>query len=231
MPKGPAPLVVIAPAGSPLVHGMELVPEDIPEHLPWVRAGYVVISYSIDGSRTEDEQQDGFAFERALLLFERAHAGVDNARAAIDLAFANANIDHGRVIAAGHSSAASLALLAATQEPRIKAVAALAPCTDIETRLKEVLDKWREWSPEFVFFIRWSSPRNRIRELTVPVFLFHAEDDENVPFQETATFARLLTSTGNQHVVLSSYPDGGHYDSMIEVGIGRAVAWAGALPR
>src|SRR5262245_43535413 len=43
------PCVLIAPAGSRLFHGMSLGQGSVAEHLPYVRAGFVVVAYDIDG--------------------------------------------------------------------------------------------------------------------------------------------------------------------------------------
>ncbi len=43
------PCVFIAPAGASIVTGMGLADGDRQEHYPWVRAGFAVVSYEIDG--------------------------------------------------------------------------------------------------------------------------------------------------------------------------------------
>jgi hypothetical protein len=44
------PCVLTAPAGTPLVTGMDLGDGDVPEHLPYVRAGFAVLAYDLDGA-------------------------------------------------------------------------------------------------------------------------------------------------------------------------------------
>ena len=48
-PKGKLPLILIAPAGSPLFHGMALAQDDEYEHIPYARAGFAVVAYELDG--------------------------------------------------------------------------------------------------------------------------------------------------------------------------------------
>jgi len=60
--------------------------------------------------------------------------------------------------------------------------------------------------------------------LKCPVFLFHAQDDRNVPVQQSTDFAALLQKT-NSHVTLVTTPNGGHYDSMIREGIPKGIKW------
>lgn len=42
--RTPTPCVFVGPAGSPLFLGMDLGPGDQAEHLPYVRAGFAVVS-------------------------------------------------------------------------------------------------------------------------------------------------------------------------------------------
>jgi predicted esterase len=57
-----------------------------------------------------------------------------------------------------------------------------------------------------------------------PVFLFTAEDDDNVPTATVKQFAADLKKAGAQ-VELVSVKTGGHYDSMIKEGRPAAVKW------
>ena len=61
-------------------------------------------------------------------------------------------------------------------------------------------------------------------KLQVPLFLFHAKDDSNVPVVDTEAFAADLKSRGKP-VTLDLVEAGDHYDSMINEGIPRAIAW------
>jgi dienelactone hydrolase len=233
-PAGPLPLVVIAPAGSRLFHGMRLGAEDsadTEEHVPWVRAGFVVVAYSVDGALTDADLMDATpAADLALERFEEARAGVDNTRAALDLAFAQANIDRKRVFAVGHSSAATLALLAATVDDRIKRVVAFAPATDVEHRLGAVFEEWQRTEPEWARFITWSSPMRHVSELHVPVYLFFADDDEPERVVDMRAFAAAMhTGRGKDVFTEVTAPTGGHYDAMLSAGIPGAIAWAKGL--
>ncbi len=69
LPPHPGP-VAIAPAGAPLVLGMKLGSGDRPEHEPYVRAGYVVVAYSVDGARPGTESDE--ALLAAVLAFKKA---------------------------------------------------------------------------------------------------------------------------------------------------------------
>src|SRR5207249_623438 len=135
-----------------------------------------------------------------------------------------------RVYVAGHSSAATLALLVAEHERRIKACAAFAPVTDVEARVKTVVPKLEKSLPGYWEFLRNSSPKTHADKLKCPVFLFHANDDGNVSVRETMQFAALVKKT-NPNVTLVIVPRGGHHDSMIREGIPKAIEWLQKLPK
>ena len=83
-PDGKLPCVLVAPAGSTLLEGMVLADGDRPEQLPYVRAGFVVVAYSIDGHY--DRIREKKLGADALAAYFAADAGVANARLALDLA-------------------------------------------------------------------------------------------------------------------------------------------------
>jgi dipeptidyl aminopeptidase/acylaminoacyl peptidase len=84
--------------------------------------------------------------------------------------------------------------------------------------------------PGFAEFIRFSSPKTHVDKLKCPVFLFHAQDDNVVPYQQSAEFAERLKNV-NQQVTFVSTPQGGHYDSMIREGVPKAIDWLKKLPQ
>ena len=109
LPAGKLPCVLIAPAGSRLFHGMSLDAGDRVEHLPYVRRGFAVVAYQLDG-KMQDRPTDAQARD-AIEKFSDAHAGIDNAAAAINYIDAKIpQIDPKRIYAVGHSSAGTLAL-------------------------------------------------------------------------------------------------------------------------
>lgn len=225
------PCVLIAPAGTRLVHGMELGDGDRPEHAPYVRAGMVVVAYELDGPAPDGAWLTDSSMVRAASEFMASEAGLRNAQDALNYALKRVpEVDPYRIYAAGHSSAATAALHLAQHEPRIKAVAAYAPCTDVEGRLGgEVIGPLDRRIKGFRKFIHASSPLRNAALLRCPVFLFHAEDDNNVPIRETEAFAAEVRKT-NPNVTFHRVPRGGHYDSMLEQGVPQAIGWMRQLP-
>ena len=220
-------LVLVPPAGSTLAGGMALSDGDNKEHLPYVKAGFAVATFDIDG-HVPDNPSDAAVLKGAR-EFRNARAGIANAKAALDFILAKVpNIDPNRVYIAGHSSAGTLALLFAEHDPRVKACAAFAPVTDVEARLADFAPKLERALPGFGEFLRFSSPRTQADKLKCPVFLFYAQDDDVVPVGQTTDFAAQLKQT-NPHVTLVTTAKGGHYDSMIHVGLPKAIKWFGQL--
>jgi dipeptidyl aminopeptidase/acylaminoacyl peptidase len=220
---GKLPLVLVPPAGSTLIAGMRLGNGDRAEHVPYVKAGFAVAAFEIDGAVADGANDT--AIIKGATEFRQARAGLANAKVALDFILAKApNIDPNRVYIAGHSSAGTLALLVAAHDPRIKACAAYAPCTDVEKRLAQLTPMLDSSIPGYRDFLHFSSPKNHVDTLTCPVFLFHAIDDNNVRIGETTEFATNLKKTNSQ-VVQVTAAHGGHYDSMVHDGMPKGIAW------
>lgn len=219
-PEGDAekrPLVLVAPAGSPMYLGMSLSDEDMPEHEPYVRAGCVVVAYDVSGP----EPSFGWGMSAAIRKFMESEGGVEDGRRALDYALENIpEIDPSRVIAAGHSSAATIALQLARAEPRVKACVAYAPCVDTVEWLKSDLSELEDDAPGFRNFAESSSLLQNSSEWTKPCFLFVAADDGVIDPRAVREFARR--SPG---IELFEVPSGNHYDSMIVEGIPMALDW------
>jgi dipeptidyl aminopeptidase/acylaminoacyl peptidase len=220
-------LVLVPPAGSTLIAGMDLGDGDRPEHFPYANAGFAVASFEIDGNvppGAPDAQILKGARE-----FRDAKAGLANAKVALDFLLAKVDeIDQDRIYIAGHSSAATLALLVAEHDPRIKACAAYAPVSDVEARIAPGIAQLDRALPGYAEFIRFSSPKTHAAKLQCHLFLFHAEDDDNVPISQTLSFAELVKQT-NQQVTLVTTAHGGHGESMIREGMPKGIAWLQGL--
>jgi dienelactone hydrolase len=223
------PCVLVAPAGTRLFHGMTLSEGDRAEHLPYARAGFVVVAYEIDGALPDLPTQPEVI--RAARSFQAADAGLVNAREALDYALRKLpEVDSRRIYTAGHSSAATLSLVVAEHEPRVRACIAYAPNCDLESRLGDPLIRSLSgYLPGYRDFIRHRSPQREAGRLGCPVFLFCADDDTTVPPLESICFAAQLRRT-NPRVTLVRVPTGNHYPSMIRQGIPRAISWLQSLP-
>jgi dienelactone hydrolase len=227
--KSRRPCVLVGPAGSRLFHGMALAEGDRPEHLPYVRAGFPVVAYDIDGAVPENAGEPELI--ASARTFRAAGAGWINAHEALDYALGKVpGVDPYRIVTAGHSSAATVSLLTAAREMRIGGCIAYAPVTDVVGFLGErTIGPLEQALPGFRQFLAESSPQSRIAKLRCPVFLFHAEDDSVVPVNESAAFVEEIKKT-NPRVTLVRASSGDHYSSMIREGIPQAIEWLKGLP-
>jgi dipeptidyl aminopeptidase/acylaminoacyl peptidase len=222
------PCVLIAPGGSNLIIGNELNEGrgDHPEHLPYARAGFAVLAYGLDGDIRDRRSVSDSRLKLAIQTFLAARAGLVNAEIALAWLLAEVpEVDPERLYTAGHSSAGTMALLLAENEPRIKACAAFDPCPDITTNFDAAATRdLRALFPEIDALFTTYNPKRHAADIRCPVLLTHARDDGVVPLAETEAFAAELRRLGKT-VTLEVIPSGGHYWSMIHAGVPRAVAW------
>ncbi|MGM1063423.1 alpha/beta hydrolase family protein [Saccharothrix sp. Mg75] len=126
--------------------------------------------------------------------------------------------DLGPVVTLGHSAGGHLAVWAAARHPRVLAAVAQAGVLDllshpaVTRRVAELLGGTPDEVPD-----RYAdaSPAASL-PLGKPLVLVHGEDDEDVPFEQSAAFAR---ASGAELVAL---PGAGHMD-LVTVG---TAAWA-----
>lgn len=219
--------VLIAAAGSYLWNGVSLGQGDQPEHLPYVRAGYAVIAYEtpgdlkgVDLKKISDEQ-----LGKAVIDFKDSKAGLIQEQNALNYALEKvSSIDAERIYSAGHSSAATLSLLVAANEPRVKAVIAYAPATDLEKKVAYILEPFNKALPGYKDFIIQNSPKNLVAKIKIPVFIFQATDDSAIPIEDTKAFVGELKKV-NSNVTFITVSEGDHYDSMIKQGIPKGIEW------
>ncbi|MDX1428683.1 MAG: prolyl oligopeptidase family serine peptidase [Rhodothermales bacterium] len=224
LPKKRIPIVLVPPAGGNLFTAPTLGVGDQPEHVPYVEAGFAVVSFAMRGEVADHASE--WETIAAALAFRSGRAGVDDARLALDLALSVLpTVDRKAVFAAGHSSAATLVLLLAAIDDRIRGVAAYAPVWDVPGFLgQELVLALDAISPGYAEFLEWSSPDSHMRDLDVPLMLFHAEDDGVVPYESALTSMRRARAAGVE-LEFHSVESGGHYDSMITMGIPAAIRW------
>jgi dipeptidyl aminopeptidase/acylaminoacyl peptidase len=222
------PCVVVPPAGSRLFHGMSLGAGDRSEHLPYVVAGFAVVSFDISGPWSDEATPAAQA--EAIRTFMKADLGVKDALEALQIATTKyPEIDRTRVYIAGHSSAATLALQVAAASDQFRGCIAYAPTTNLEEEFKpETLKTLEPFAPGISAALVKGSPSNQVAAYRCPIFLFHAEDDRSVPVASILAFKNALLRNGKS-VEQVTVPSGGHYDSMIKQGIPKGLAWLKAL--
>ena len=82
------PCVFIAPAGSNMLTGMDLEKGDRAEHIPYVKAGFAVVAFALDGWLTNRDNATDAQYSTAMRLFMASDGGVANGKKAIDYATA-----------------------------------------------------------------------------------------------------------------------------------------------
>lgn len=216
--------VLIGPAGSRMVHGMALAAGDQAEHYPYAQQGFAVVAFEIDGPLPDENPSDD-RFRDAYLKFTDAAAGVVNARVALQYATTKLpEIDTDRIFVAGHSSAGTVALLSAQHVDGLAGCVAYAPCSDLEDFLSEFIGEIDGNLPNVRQYMIDGSPLSHLSRLRCPVLICHAVDDRVVRLSESNTFSARGKQAGGD-ITLDVVPRGGHYDAMIDEGIGKAIAW------
>ena len=216
--------VLIGPAGSRMVHGMQLGREDQAEHYPYPEQGYAVVAFEIDGPLPDGEPTDE-QYREAYLKFTAAGAGVANARVAYQYATTELpQVDRNRIFVAGHSSAGTVALLCAEHLKGLAGCVAYAPCSDVEGFLSDYVDELEDVLPNARRYVADGSPLNYAEQLSCPVLVFHAVDDHVIRVGESNRFSSRAKQAGG-NISLELAPRGGHYEAMIDEGIEKAVAW------
>lgn len=232
-PTKKMPVVFEAPSGTPLLHGADIgTAEGSAELLPFVEEGMITVTYSIDGHmpqgiRPEAEAAFMAAMSVAYRSFTDADGGVENGKAAIDFVLAQLpQADPERLYTWGHSSSATLALLLASKDQRIKKCIALAPITDLQPRLGDLLKEpsMTRVFPNIADYLKSGSPASYINKLKSPVFLAHAKDDDNEPHANSTAYVNNLKSSGGT-IEFLSLPRGGHYQELISSSMPKAIEW------
>jgi dipeptidyl aminopeptidase/acylaminoacyl peptidase len=222
----PSALILIPPAGGTLLTAPGLGPGDRPEHVPYAKAGFAVVAFELSGVLSGRVTRD--QVRAAMAQFATAHAGVADARRALDVALEEVPGLAGKpIFAAGHSSAANLVLALAAEEPRIRGAIAYAPVADAELFLVgNPLVQVAQEVPGALDRVRELSPLTLADVLDSPLMLFHAEDDDVAPIAGTRALAKKLTSRGRAPRLVT-VAKGGHYDAMLSEGLPAGIEWLG----
>ena len=218
------PCVLITAGGSSLLKGIHLSEYARAEQLPYVRAGFAVLAYELDGALPGGRKASEAEMNEAMARFLAARAGLVNAHVALQFVLKKVpQVDPRRIYTAGHSSAATTAMLFAEHEPAIRGCAAYAPAIDLVKHFgAEVVQVLHDAGLDDLTVRH--APINHESKLSCPILLFHARDDGTVPVADTEACAERLDALGKS-VTLVVVPSGGHYDSMIREGIPRGIAW------
>lgn len=180
------PSVLVAPAGTNLMHGASLNKYDDyqKESLPYAEAGMIAVQYSLDGGlpdgMSESDPNRMKALADAYPKFASSGAGVANAMRA--------------------------------REFTLQKIKTAAP------------EKLYYAGHNLHLFLSLNSPQTKVTVIRCPVFVFHARDDSNVPFQHAQAFVDQLKESKTD-VTFEIVRSGDHYQPMIDQGIPAAIRW------
>ncbi len=231
---GSLPCVLIAPGGTSLLTGIGLAPGDRPEHLPYVRRGFAVLGYDLDGAVEDGDSNSNSDRDLAqgIQEFLDARAGLTNLRIAIEYLKAKVpQVDPSRLYTAGHSSAGTLSLLAASKEPSIAGAIAFMPAVDIEKTLEsdggdrmDVIKQLRSQVSGLEALYTTYSPISNESKIRCPVFLCTAPVDSIDAAQEVIDAAKRLRKL-DVITWLETVPRGDNDQPMLNPEIDRAIDW------
>jgi dienelactone hydrolase len=153
-------------------------------------AGFAVLTLSLRGWLGSDGEND------------QALRQPDDVVAAVDWFAQRAFVDASRIALTGTSLGGQVALMAAARKPRIKAVAAYSPATDL-LRLRETNPYIRAYLDDLCgpddaaqAGLLTRSPICHAAEIEVPVLLVHGDKDDNVPIEQSLDMAAALRRMG-----------------------------------
>ncbi len=100
------------------------------------------------------------------------------------------------------------------------------PCTNLNERLGEVLAEpaMERQFPGIREYLTSGSPLTYVSSLKCPVFIAHAQDDDNEPFSNTQAYTEALKQAGG-NLTFEALQRGGHYQEMLNIAVPKAVAW------
>ncbi len=192
------------------------------------RAGFAVIAYELSGPIPEESGNEGMI--EGTINFRQVEAGVRNLKEVIKFIEKKVvEVDKDQLYMAGHSSAATHALLASWKVDLIKGCMAYAPAVDVAKFMgKDLIDAFNSIGGRYFSgyrnFIKDISPLKNTSKIKCPLFVFHSEEDGVMALTETQQFVKSV-QRGNDDVTFLIAEKGDHYNSMMDEGIPAGVEW------
>lgn len=227
-PSKSLPCVIMANGGTVLMSGIDAPSSSRnPDVSQYIAAGFAVLGISLDGKITNLAKPSLQDLRLAYSEFREAQAGLVNVRNGVEFLKQKVpQVDPNRLFVAGHSSAGTLALLAAAFEPRLKGCVAYCPASDGATLMRGFLNDPRAEIayPGITQFAKRVSPISHVASVSCPIFLFHAADDQTIPVSDSRRLHQLLDSQGKRNTYVE-VPTGAHDIAVVQQGIPSALQW------
>jgi dienelactone hydrolase len=197
------PCLLVTPGNLRMIFGVSLEYDDPEEYEEYVKQGFVVVVYSLDGieeGKPDASEEETFNDAvRAIKAFKASNGGLANAQQALDYVSKNLpEVDPQRLYAFGGGSGGSVALRFAAAEPRISAVYALGPITDVTNRPSDEGDlaKLTEQIPDIRDFVREVSPITHVGKMRTPIFIYQPGLDFLDTKASVEAYCKTLTDAG-----------------------------------
>lgn len=217
---GSIPCVLVAPAGTNLLTGANTGPF-FESHVPFLKAGFAIMDYELDGA-PDYEANEGDATR----AFIDSQAGLVNSRNVIDFVLQKMPmVNSKQIFAVGHSSGGTHVLLLGEHDTRLAGVVAFAAVSNVPQRLPAFVARMLgNNDPRLGDFLVQSSPQTHASRMNCPVLLCHAEDDSNVPVNDSREMHDLLLKAGKQSELFITR-DGDHYSEMLDQCVPKGIQW------
>ena len=153
-------------------------------------------------------------------------------RAAVDYLQTRDDVDMNSLGLIGHSVGGSGAIVAASEDERIRAVVAASAFADPEALLRDFMVRSHIPSWPFPWLVRRFiehrlgrsfesiAPRNRIGRITVPLMLIHGESDNFIPQSNLEILYGRANRVSTQRLIIG---DRGHSDVVLDPGCFQSV--------
>ena len=227
-PSKSLPCVIMASGGTVLMNGIDAPsPNSNPDVAQYTAAGFAVLGISIDGKIPNLPKPTLEEIRLAFSQFREAQAGLVNVRNGVEFLIQKVpQVDPNRLFVAGHSSAGTLALLAAAYEPRLKGCVAYCPASDGTNLMRGFLNDPRAEIayPGITRFAKQVSPTTHVARMSCPIFLFHAADDPIIDVKDSRRLRQLLETHGKRNTYVE-VPTGAHDIAVVKQGIPSALLW------
>jgi dienelactone hydrolase len=201
--------IMMAPQMYSALEGNTATEEDIKDAGPFIDAGFAVLLYDTSRySYNNRPRTPGFCVTE----FAQSDGGMHFARNAMNLMAAKAPmIDMSHVYAVGSGTSATAALNLAAYDPRIRAVATVAPVCDLAGHLGMPVADLEKMNKVAGIgdMIAKLSPLNHVAKIQCPVLLLNSTDS-NAQFTKAngvAAFAKAMETAGNVAMIDTIKPE------------------------
>ncbi|WP_310489482.1 hypothetical protein, partial [Chamaesiphon sp. VAR_69_metabat_338] len=204
--KSKIPCIFVAPSGTTPLYGQKLEPMRREEYIEYIKAGYAVMAYDVDGaiqdmSKANEEpllrDPDKIVTYR-LKEHKASDGGVLNTKLAIDYAIARIpQIDPNAIYTGGTGSGGTIALMAAAADNRVKGAIVFNPVTDIPKKFPRLIENISKVVTRYPEAIERFSPYQNALKINKPLFIFQDDISTMNSAEDTNSFIELVSKSNS----------------------------------